>query len=394
MQTGSTDPGRVVGRSSKVISADPYFKKIIKYPYRGQMLDLRVSQELFSSQAVDTGTQRLMRSILDPRFDSLTRVLDLGCGYGPVGLTLSKLSSDRLVHLVDRDALAVSYSLENARLARLSNVEIYGSLGYSDVTEDSFDLIISNIPAKAGEPVITDFLCSAADHLNDNGLVAVVVVSPLDPSIERILSRPDIEIVLKKAWPGHTVFHYRFLNTTYGERRGRTNELNMDVYERDRMKVVLPSLDYSMRTVYGLQEFDSLNFRTELALAVVMRQNMSNVLRVATHNVGQGHVAVGLWRIFHPNRVELVDRDLLSLRVTKLNLIENGCSDNQIGVSHQVGMKQGEARDLDLVVLMLDDEELGVHRSIAVDAICQTSEGGTIVIASRVASIMRLEAAL
>ena len=122
------------------------------------MLKFRVSQALFSSHQIDTGTQRLLKTVLDFPFDEGGKILDLGCGYGPIGLTLAKRNPGSFVHMVDRDILAVDYARQNGILNGLDNCIAYGSLGYDDVTEHDFDLIISNIPGKAGETVITALL--------------------------------------------------------------------------------------------------------------------------------------------------------------------------------------------------------------------------------------------
>src|SRR5690242_7827260 len=110
---------------------DPYYKKTITYPYRAEKLSFRVAQDLFSSQNVDVGTQRLLRSLIDSRYDAYRKVLDLGCGYGPIGVTLEKVELGRTVQMVDRDALALKYACENARINHVSDQNIYGSLGYS-----------------------------------------------------------------------------------------------------------------------------------------------------------------------------------------------------------------------------------------------------------------------
>src|SRR5216684_2970136 len=95
---------------------DPYFKKIVQYKYRDNNLEFRVSQSLFSSYAIDTGTQRLLRTLASEKFDAYSKVLDLGCGYGPIGIALKSAYKPSIVHMVDRDALAIEYSRQNAEL--------------------------------------------------------------------------------------------------------------------------------------------------------------------------------------------------------------------------------------------------------------------------------------
>jgi hypothetical protein len=104
----SSDTGRERGD----VTEDAYFKKIVELHIAGTALRFRVAQDLFSSHEVDEGTRLLLRSLTGSDAPAFRRVLDLGCGYGPVGLTLKKLDERRTVHLVDRDALAVGDELE------------------------------------------------------------------------------------------------------------------------------------------------------------------------------------------------------------------------------------------------------------------------------------------
>src|SRR4029453_8146036 len=84
----------------------PHFKKTVTLDVGGRRLELRVAQDLFSSHEVDVGTRLLLRTLAGPEHGRRRLVLDLGCGYGPLGLGLRAAAADRVVHLVDRDALA------------------------------------------------------------------------------------------------------------------------------------------------------------------------------------------------------------------------------------------------------------------------------------------------
>src|SRR4030043_141967 len=143
------------------MDTDVYYHKTIAFRAWKQSLQFRPSRQLFSSHDIDTGTKFLLRSIVEAGYPPFQRILDVGCGYGPLGLTLKSLHPDSTEHLADRDALAIEYSRQNADLNGLTGAEIYGSLGYDDVTRNDFDLIVSNIPGKAGEPVIACLLREA-----------------------------------------------------------------------------------------------------------------------------------------------------------------------------------------------------------------------------------------
>ena len=145
---------------------DAHFKKIVELRHQKNTLHFRVAQALFSSHQIDVGTVRLLRSLKKrAEMAEVHKVLDLGCGYGPLGLTLKSLVPQREVHLVDRDALALTYTLQNAALNQLQAVSVYGSLGYDDVNGRDFDLILSNIPGKVGAEAITHMVLDAKAYL-------------------------------------------------------------------------------------------------------------------------------------------------------------------------------------------------------------------------------------
>ena len=371
---------------------DVYFKKLVTLKYRGQVLQFRVAQELFSSHEVDVGTQRLLRSLLDARIDGCGKILDLGCGYGPLGLTLKKAGPERVAHLVDRDALALDYSRQNAALNELTNVEVYGSLGYSDVTARDFDLIVSNIPAKAGEPVIVSFLRDARHYMRPGGLVAVVIVSRLEEAVAGALDDPNIRVVLRKAWPGHTVWHYQFADPASQPAVPDGAGSETVAYCRGKMGVSVGRLQFSVRTAYGLPEFDTLDHRTEMLLAGMLGWQGRPVGRAVVLNPGQGHVPVAVWRLFQPSAIALVDRDLLSLRVSRANLARDGCSEKHVSLWHQVGMPLGALEKADLVAgLLREDEGPGVHAWLIGQAAEQLAPGGAAVVSGSSTAITRLE---
>ena len=109
------------------MNADLYFKKSIPFRYRDESLQFRVSQQLFSSHRIDPGTRFLLRSLEHLPVGSVRRLLDVGCGYGAIGLSLLKAGVANEAHLVDRDALAVEYTRQNALLNKLGGACAYGS---------------------------------------------------------------------------------------------------------------------------------------------------------------------------------------------------------------------------------------------------------------------------
>lgn len=113
----------------------------------GQTLALDVPWDVFSSQAIDDGTLLLLKNLPEgePR-----AVLDLGCGYGALGLPVAMRWPKARCLLVDRDLLAVAAAAHNARALGLANVEARPGLGYRGLERERFDWVLCNVPARIG----------------------------------------------------------------------------------------------------------------------------------------------------------------------------------------------------------------------------------------------------
>jgi 16S rRNA (guanine1207-N2)-methyltransferase len=376
---------------NKLMAEDIYFHKTVAFRAGQKSLVFRTSQELFSSHDIDVGTRFLLRTITEASYPGFQRILDVGCGYGALGLTLKSLHPDSTAQLVDRDALAVAYSLQNAELNGLGGMEIYGSLGYDDVSGNNFDLIISNIPGKAGETVIAYLLREAQFYLKPGGVVVVVVVAPLEEMVTKILAEtPGAEMILTRKRSSHAVFHYRFSGDNTPPKPA-LSALERGVYHRQKVTVRLDNLAYAMQTAYGLPEFDSLSYASEMLMDALKEIRKKDISHAVVFNPGQGHVPVALWKLFRPQYITLVDRDLLALRYSRLNLTSNGCPLEKISVSHQVGIELKSAAKADLVIGVLREEASQKANSIILDqATTQLSPGGMIILSAGSTAITRL----
>jgi 16S rRNA (guanine1207-N2)-methyltransferase len=435
-----------------VSQADPHYKKTVTLDHGGRRLGLRVAQELFSSHEVDVGTRLLLRTLAGPEHRGRRLVLDLGCGYGPLGLGLRAAGADRTVHLVDRDALAVEYTRQNAAANGLDGVLVYGSLGYADVRASGFDLIVSNVPAKAGPPVIEHLLLDAAGLLAPGGLVAVVVISPLQEEVAAVLEgRSDVEVVFRRSTAGYAVFHYRFTGDPGGgqtpaphlppgcgqrpaaqipvgyapppgapaaatevparpgtdgpARPGRERHAaagrepdppgHLRVYERGRQSVRFGGVRLELWTAWGLAEFDSLGFGSELVGEAVLRLGGRAAGDVVVVNPGQGFLPALLWAALRPEGVRLVDRDLLALRVSGSNLIGNGCPPGRIDLRHQVGLDPAAVGEADLAVAVLRPKEPPAAAAAAAGhLLAGLRPGGRLVLGASSTAVTRCLAAL
>lgn len=128
---------------------------------------------VFSKGELDDASRLLIET-----FVSLQRpgdVLDVGCGYGAVGIALaSKVSQNESVHMIDVNHRALELAKRNAKLNGINNTLVYESNCYEKV-DKKFANIISNPPIRAGKKVVHQILEGAFDHLQDNGALTIVI---------------------------------------------------------------------------------------------------------------------------------------------------------------------------------------------------------------------------
>ncbi len=131
---------------------------------------------LFSPKAIDDGSIMLLKYL---NIKPTDKCLDLGCGYGVLGLSMAKQAPQGEVIMVDKDYLAVEYANRNAKLNKLPNTQARLSNGFSQVPETEFDIIVSNIPAKVGNELLYIFLDDACKCLKPGGTFYVVTITGL-----------------------------------------------------------------------------------------------------------------------------------------------------------------------------------------------------------------------
>lgn len=124
----------------------------------------KTTPSIFSPNSIDNGTLAML-SVVD--FLPSDKVLDLGCGYGVVGILAGKLIGEENVILCDVSEQAVEYAAINSRINKVPNIRILLSDGYKNIAEKEFTLILSNPPYHA------DF--SVPKHFIETGFQKLVV---------------------------------------------------------------------------------------------------------------------------------------------------------------------------------------------------------------------------
>jgi 16S rRNA (guanine1207-N2)-methyltransferase len=183
----------------------PYAQTRLTVHALGRSLPLDVPGDVFATHRIDEGTQLLLGH-LPPREPS--SFLDLGCGYGALGLPVAARFPQARALLVDRDLLAVRASAHNARASSLRNVVVLPSLGYRDLPLDAppFDWILCNVPARIGPEAIGSFLAQGRALLAPQGELRAVVIRDLIASVEAQARARDLPVEAVAHGPRHSVF--------------------------------------------------------------------------------------------------------------------------------------------------------------------------------------------
>lgn len=144
-------------------------KEIIQYNYKDIKLKFHTNSGVFSRKNVDAGSITLVENI-----DYLHgNVLDLGCGYGFIGITLRKLFKDINLTMADVNERAVDLARKNAELNNVS-ADIIVSDGFENI-DKIFDNIILNPPIRAGKEIIYKLYKDSHDNLNIDGSFYIVI---------------------------------------------------------------------------------------------------------------------------------------------------------------------------------------------------------------------------
>lgn len=162
----------MISRDIENLRKDLVFEADLK----GQHFVFHSTWGLFSPTQIDEGSRMLIDNVeIKPK----DYTLEIGCGYGPIGLVIAKMSPEGKVHMLDKDFVARDYAQKNAQLNGIKNCEIYLSNAFSNVPDIKFDNIVSNLPAKVGSELLFIILNDAKKHLKPGGKFYVVVISGL-----------------------------------------------------------------------------------------------------------------------------------------------------------------------------------------------------------------------
>ncbi|WP_221569198.1 class I SAM-dependent methyltransferase [Alkalihalobacillus sp. TS-13] len=157
--------------SSKPVSQSDM--KDWSFTLKGRAFRFYSDSGVFSKREVDFGSRLLIETFEKPEADG--GILDMGCGYGPIGLSLAAAYPDTLVSMVDINERAIELSKKNAMRNQLDNVTIYQSNLFEQVRKNDFGAILTNPPIRAGKSVVHAIFEQAYDHLVNDGELWIVI---------------------------------------------------------------------------------------------------------------------------------------------------------------------------------------------------------------------------
>ena len=148
--------------------------KIWPYTLKGRNFRFKSDNGVFSKNDIDFGSRLLIETFsLDNEING--DILDAGCGYGPIGLSMAAVYPDRQIEMIDINSRAVELAKENAVLNGIENVRIHESDRLAAVSGTDFAAVLTNPPIRAGKKVVHAILAESYDYLALGGSLWVVI---------------------------------------------------------------------------------------------------------------------------------------------------------------------------------------------------------------------------
>ena len=138
---------------------------------RGFRVKFWTDRGVFSRGHTDPGSEELLDAI---DLTGARRILDLGCGYGVIGVVAARLAPQAHVILTDPNERAVELARQNLQSNDIRNAEVRRGEGFAPVADERFDVILTNPPIRAGNAVVFALIASAAAHLVPRGKLYLV----------------------------------------------------------------------------------------------------------------------------------------------------------------------------------------------------------------------------
>ncbi|MDR2747065.1 MAG: methyltransferase, partial [Treponema sp.] len=315
---------------------------------------------LFSSSDIDRGSRALLKVFSRLVDEDLARgrplprrVLDAGCGVGVIGICAARALAEAvgeapLVRAQDRDDLARVFTLGNGARNRLKPGLFCARTEALLDSEpgETWDLILSNVPAKAGKPVLEDFIARSAGLLGPEGRVIIVVVHTLADFFRAGIGACGASLIREEAGSEHRVFVYGAGDGGKPAPAGQGGEeppagdpslFRRPAYLRNSLRCEMEGIAYRITTVHGAAEFDRPGGAAETAAALICRMGADSFSPSAgtpftalIHEGGQGHFPLWFLEFLRlgdrtpPQVLVLHGRNILALWASRGNITGTG----------------------------------------------------------------------
>jgi hypothetical protein len=403
----------------------PYIKafanKETEFKFRGRTYNFSLSQGLFSSADIDTGSRFLLKVFsqhLDKAIKAGTvlprNILDAGSGVGVLGICaagaiddisrqapvpvysteprsgegspLEKPGNDSMagcfhVRAQDRDELARIFTTYNAERNGILNsvFQAHTEPLLSGPQDMRWDLILSNIPAKAGPVVLEDFIHRSAAILKKEGKVFLVAVNTLADFFRSQIVTTGAPLIIEETGKEHTVFVYGSSDeSNQGGDDIAKSPLAFDesfpwnFYIRNKNTYEMEDIVYNLDTVHGAQDFDSPSGRVQAAAKLAVKTNLASMMAkretaetsLLVYDEGQGHFALWLASYIKdpmPYRWVLSGRNVLALAAsrTALNEAKTVLVTVKTGIAaNRNSMNKSDIKMIPAVDIFLDRERI------------------------------------
>jgi len=172
---------------------------VVRAYFRGGLFEFVTASGVFSRSRIDPGTRLLIEEMLLPEKGW---TLDLGCGYGPVGIAAATFNPNLHVVMADVNERAVWLARKNAKRNSLENVEVRQGFLYEPVRDLKFETILSNPPIAAGMKTVLPLIAQSLQHLKEEGLLQIVVRSKVSGKrLAKVMDETfgNVDVVARKS---------------------------------------------------------------------------------------------------------------------------------------------------------------------------------------------------
>lgn len=149
----------------------------ISFRMKGIDFSFTTDRSVFSKTRLDFGSELLLETVIEDlpsKTGGTLSLLDLGCGYGPIGTVLKRIFPPISITMADINERAVFLAKENAQKNLVKFANILVSDRFGEISE-TFDVILTNPPIRAGKKTVFEFYEGSFDHLNPSGVLYVVI---------------------------------------------------------------------------------------------------------------------------------------------------------------------------------------------------------------------------